>query len=178
MCIRDRIPDWPTREAALIRSSNAPAFISPAVLPESNLPAFLRSTVVPTRLKHAVLSDLAGFIPGASRTAIRALGSSAAAFGIDASFALIDQLRAAGASDESVVALLAASSTVTLDELRAELRALGDPYPSIADRGFGRPLVPDDAAHQKVLDRLKAADIVSDHKLERGRRRVSLRRGT
>ncbi|SIR92288.1 hypothetical protein [Microbacterium sp. RURRCA19A] len=170
------VPDWPTREAALIRSSDVPVFISPAVLPEADIPAFLRSTVVSTRLKDAVLSNLAVFIPGASRTSIRALGSTAAASGTDAPFAVIDQLRAAGAPDESVVALLAASTTVTLDELRAELRALGDPYPSIADRGSGRPLVPDDVAHRKVLDRLKAAGIVSDHKPERERRRVSLRR--
>lgn len=170
------IPDWPTREAALIRSSDAQKFISPEVLPEADIPAFLRSNVVPTRLKDAVLSKLAHFIPGTSRTSIRVLASAAAASGIDAPYAVIDQLRAAGAMDESVVALLSVSRTVTLDELRAELRALGDPYPSIADRGATRPLVVDDAAHRVVLDRLKAADIVSDHKPERGRRRVSLRR--
>ncbi|WP_146082652.1 hypothetical protein [Rathayibacter sp. AY2B3] len=170
------VPDWSTREAALSRSRSASEFISPGVLPDSEIPAFLRSTVIPARLKNAVLSKLADFVPGASPTSVRALASSAAASGTDIPFATIDQVRAAGALDESIVALLSVSNTVTLTELRAELRALRDPYPSIADWGTTRPLVPDDEAHRKVLNRLKEADIVSDHKLERGRRRVSLRR--
>lgn len=170
------IPDWPTREAALIRSSGAASFMSPEVLPEADIPAFLRSTVIPQRLKDAVLSNLPNFIPGASRTSIRAMASAAAASRTDIPYPVIDQLRAAGALDESVVALLSSSSAVTLDEFRAELRVLGDPYPAIADRGTTRPLVTDDEAHRKMLDRLKAAGIVSDHKPERGRRRVSLRR--
>ncbi|GAA1692410.1 hypothetical protein GCM10009808_06910 [Microbacterium sediminicola] len=170
------IPDWPTREAALIRSSGAQEFISPDVLPDSDVAAFLGSADIPPRLKAAVLRDLSNFIPGASPASIRAMASAAVASRTDTAYPVIDQLRAAGALDESIVALLSSSSTVTLDQLRAALRALGDPYPSIADRGTTRPLVPDDAAHRTVLDRLKAAEIVSDHKPEHGRRRVFLRR--
>ncbi|WP_454167800.1 YobI family P-loop NTPase [Microbacterium lacticum] len=170
------IMDWHTREAALIRSTNASAFISPASLPPAELADFFRSGRVPKHLKDAVLAKLAVFIPGASQEAIRAVAMFAASSAADIPFAMIDQLRAGGASDQSIVALLANSQGVSLGEIQAELRVLGAPYPSIADRGTVRPLVPDDEAHRQLLDRLKAGDIVSEHKPDRGGRRVYLRR--
>lgn len=170
------ITDWPTREAALIRSKNALAMISPVLVPPTDLGSFFRSPTVPTQLKEAVLSQLAAFLPGANRDAVRAVSGFAAATDADIPFATIDQLRTGGATDQSIVTLVANSRTVSVDQIQAILRTLGAPYPSIADRGNVRPVFPDDDAHRRLLNRLKSAGIVSDHKPERGSRRVFLRK--
>ncbi|MBD3941197.1 hypothetical protein IF188_05725 [Microbacterium sp. NEAU-LLC] len=170
------IVDWPTRESALARSQNAAAFLSPASLPPAELANFFRSVKVPSAQKGAVFAKLSAFFSGASRDGIRAAATFAVDSNEDLIFAAIDQLRIGGVTDPIIIALLANSTSISLDELRAELRALNDPYPSIADRGTTRPLVPDDDAHRRVLDRLKAGAIVTNHRPERGRRRVYLRR--
>lgn len=170
------ISDWPTREAALIKSKNASAFLSLASLPSAHLGSFFRSTKVPTPLKEVAISNLLAFVPGADKDAIHAMATFAAASRADLTFAMIDQLRVGGASDLVIASLLSWSSTASLEEIRAELRALGAPYPLVADRGTARPLIPDDEAHRRLLDRLKEVDIVSDHKPDRGGRRVSLRK--
>lgn len=170
------ISDWPTREAALIKSENAVTFLSPASLPPADLGDFFRSTNVPEPLKQVAMSNLPAFIPGADQDAILSAATFAAASHADLPIGTIDQLRIGGASDPILVSLLSNTSTATLEEVQAELRALGDPYPLIADRGTARPLVPDDEAHRRLLERLKTADIVSDHKPDRAGRRVSLRK--
>ncbi|MBP1325846.1 hypothetical protein JOF28_001078 [Leucobacter exalbidus] len=170
------IADWPTREAALIRSKNAPAIISPVLVPSTDLGSFFSSATVPTELKEAVLSQLGIFLPGASRDTVRTVSNFAATTDADVPFNTIDQLRISGATDHSIVTLLTNSQSISLDQIQATLRTLGAPYPSIADRGNVRPVVPDDYAHQRLLDRLKSAGIVSGHKPERGSRRVSLRK--
>ena len=170
------ISDWPTREAALVKSKNASAFLSLASLPSVHLGNFFRSAKVPTPLKEVVIAKLAAFIPGADQDAIRAMATFAAASHADLPFAAIDQLRVGGASGLVIASLLSGASTASLDQIRTELRALGDPYALIADRGTARPLLPDDEAHHRLLDLLKAANIVSHHKPDRGGRRVSLRK--
>lgn len=170
------IVDWRTRESALAVSKNAATFLSPTSLPPTDLVNFFRSVKVPAAQKAAVFARLSAFIPGASRDGIRAAATFAVDSNEDLIFAAIDQLRIGGVPDPTIIALLANSTSVSLDELRAELRVLHEPYPSVADRGTTRPLLPDDSAHRRVLDRLKAGSIVSDHKPERGGRRVYLRR--
>lgn len=170
------ISDWPTREAALAKSAKAQSFLTPASLPPAQLGSFFSSSKVPSSLKDVVIANLPIFIAGADSNGVRAMGTYAVASRADLPFVLIDQLRAGGAADPVVAALLGNASFASLEEVRAELRALGNPYPLIADRGTARPVLPDDEAHRKLLDLLKAAEIVSDHKPDRGGRRVSLRR--
>lgn len=63
------------------------------------------------------------------------------------------------------------------NELRDFLRALGGDYAAIADRGNRRPLVPDNQAHVKILERLKSVSVVRryDRDGKRGGLRVFLR---
>jgi hypothetical protein len=64
----------------------------------------------------------------------------------------------------SIIALLAASTDLRMEDLRAVRRALGGDYAAIADPGRKLPSIRDDVPHRQVLDRLKAARIVSDYK--------------
>lgn len=170
------IGDWPTREVALVKSKNALEFVSPASVPSAHLGSFFRSGEVSPQLKDVVISNLAAFIPGAGQDAIRAMATFAADSNADLPFAAIDLLRAGGAPDPVIASLLSSAGSASLEEIKVELRALGSSYPLIAERGSARPTFPDDEVHRRLLDRLKAAGIVSDHKPDRGRRRVSLRK--
>ena len=170
------IVDWPTREFALARSRAAPGYVSPASLPPEQLGRFFQSAVIPLDLKNVVLANILTFLPGADNAAVHAVSSFAAGVKADLPHATIEQLQAAGASVTDVVAFVANSTSSTIDEVRAALRALGDPYSLVADRGSSRPLVPDDDVHRRVLQRLQEAEIVSSHEPERGGRRVNLRR--
>jgi len=170
------IVDWPTREAAFARSRGASAFLSPASLPPEHVSNFFQSATVAASLKDAAISNLAAFLPGASSDALHVMATYALTSSADLPFETVDRLRVSGASDAIVAGLLGWSDSASLDEVRAALRSLDDPYRTLADRGTARPLVPDDAAHRRLLDRLKASEIVSDHKPEGGSRRVTLRR--
>lgn len=170
------IVDWPTREFALAHSREAPGYVSPASLPPEQLGPFFQSAVIPLDLKNVVLANILTFLPGADNAAVHAASSFAVGVRADLPYATIEQLQTAGASVRDVVALLANSTSSTIDEVRAALRALGDPYSLVADRGASRPLVPDDDVHRRVLQRLQEAEIVSSHEPERDGRRVNLRR--
>lgn len=168
--------DWATREAAFAVSQKASEFISPISLPPQQLAPFFNSGKISQPIKTKVLSNISEYISGVSTETVLAIMSFAIKTNADFSIATINQLREAGAPDQAVVALLVESSSVTLDEIQAQLRHLGEPYPTIAARGTSRPLVPDDPEHRRLLDRLQDGKIVSKHEPERAGRRVYLRR--
>lgn len=170
--------NWTTREAALIRSTHAPDFITPDSLPPQELAEFFQSDEIPQQLKAHVLAKITDFIPQAGADAARAATSFAIATRADLPFAAVDMLGRAGPSDPQIVALLVTSSSITMDEIRNQLRIMADPYPALADRGTSRPRVPDDEAHRQLLNRLQAESIVSTHEAEGDGRRVHLRRAT
>lgn len=168
--------DWPTREAALAQSSQAPDFISPLSLPPQNLTQFFHSGDIPQRLKESVLSRITAFIPSADKDGVCATTEFAISIAADLQITTIDQLRESGAPDRDIVALLVDSKSVTPADISTQLRMLAEPYPAIADRGYGRKVVPDDDIHVRLLEILRKAGIVSKHEPEKDGRAVYLRR--
>lgn len=170
------ILDWSTREAALALSRRAQDFISPLTLPPDQLAEFFNSDHIPRALKTAVLHKIQDFLPTSGNDAVHATTRFAIDVAADLPITTIHQLKESGAPDRDVVALLAHSASVTPDQVRDQLRALDDPYPAIADRGYSKPVVPDDEAHRCLLDVLQEAGIVSQHERDGQVRRVYLRR--
>ncbi|GGD88130.1 YobI family P-loop NTPase [Microbacterium murale] len=170
------VADWPTWEFACTRSKQISEFIVPSVLPAGYLRSFFSSDLISQALKETVLADIADYAADGGAPDIRA----AATYAISSQAGLepeqIEFLRAGGASARSIINLLAATTLVPISDLRAILREMPYPYDVIADRGTVRPLVPDDAQHITVLNRLKVARIVSAHKADKNQRRVFLRR--
>ena len=154
--------DWPTLEAAIKASRRYETFVSPAVLPAHHVASLLRSAAR-DEIKQAVVTDLSAYLDDADGRAARAIGEALVLKGWRLPAILIEAVRAAGARSSDVARLLGqAGDQVTVEEIRALLRTLPDPYSKLADRKGYRPSVPDDQQHRALLDRL--TDVVKNHK--------------
>ncbi|MDM7991510.1 hypothetical protein [Arthrobacter sp. zg-Y877] len=167
--------DWETQLHTIRMSQNFLNFASPDTLQPQYLVSLFRSEELGPA--HAAIAGALHSYTDVPRAALEAAAKRAVegAFTIDAAW--IDMMRKGGVGVTVVIDLLAvADGDVTLTELRAILRALGAPWAKIADRGYGVHEVLDSPAAKSVLERLKAAEIVSKFPLEGSVRRVSLRR--
>lgn len=170
------LPDWASREAAIVASSAFPALIGPAVLPPGQYGAFFDSTQIADAVKRRGLEVLGAYVehvgPGSFEAAARWAVDSRTTLTAEG----LDLLQRGGASPLAVVRLLEQAPNVDLDRVRGLLRAAGAPYSVVADPGLKFPLLPDDAAHRSLLDRLRVGDVVSGYRETDRGLRVSLRR--
>lgn len=154
--------DWQTREAAIAASTRFPEFVSPDVLPVTELAAFIRSDAIDGATKKTVITRLSEFIANAQRREVQAIADALNAEGWRLHIDRIELLRSLGASNASLIKLMARKGEdLAIDDLRSLLRALGGPYAQIADPGLSRPVVPNDEAHGLILARLRGAAVVS-----------------
>jgi len=152
---KELMVDWATYDAAIAASSNFATFVSPDLLDVSLVPDLLRSTVIPMEVKQAVVHELADYLAGASPRQAQALAKALNERGWRVHYARIEALRAAGAEAGELIRLVAREGEdLTIEDLKALLRAMGEPYSTVADGGRGRPTFDDDKAHHDVLSRL------------------------
>lgn len=147
--------DWSTYEAAIQASSAFRTVVSPALLKSSHLRDLLGSALIAREVKDAVLMRLTEYLadatPAETTSVAQVLNEHQWSVGYEGFVALVQ----AGASTEEVVELIARrGEELEIEDLKALLRAMGEPYLLVADRGGGRPRFPLDEAHDKILTRL------------------------
>lgn len=153
--------DWPTQEAAIVRSRKFIDLAGPDTLKTAHIAPLMRSTKVSVGVQRAVLTRLPEFntVP---RDAFQAVADNALASRLVLTAHEIEMVRRGGARTASVLALLAqAGERVTVDELRQTLQALGEPYSVIADKSRRRPKLKNTTAIRAILRRLEGAGVVS-----------------
>jgi hypothetical protein len=170
------IPDWPSREFAIQKSSEIESFLAPAILPAPEVGRFFASRLVPGVLKKLVLENLSTFVAGAGRDVHQAVAKYASDSRTNLTAAQIDLLRSGGAFRDTIVELIATATALSIDDLRSILRSVGGSYAIVSERGTKMPAFPDDSVHRQILSRLKEAKIVSNFKPINGQLRVSLMR--
>jgi len=152
--------DWPTQEAAIVRSRKFADLAGPDTLKTAHIAPLMHSTKVSVSVQRAVLSRFAQF-DAVPRDAFQAVADSALDSRLVLTAAGIERVRRGGARTASVLALLAqAGERITVDELRQTLRGLGEPYSIIADTGTRRPKLADSPAIRTIVERLRGAGIV------------------
>lgn len=152
--------DWPTQEAAIVRSRKFADLAGPDTLKTAHIAPLMRSTKVSVSVQRAVLSRFAQF-DAVPRDAFQAVADSALDSRVVLTAVGIEAVRRGGARTASVLALLAqAGERITVDELCQTLRGLGEPYSIIADKGKRRPKLAVSPAIRTILDRLRGAGIV------------------
>ncbi|HZL04162.1 MAG TPA: hypothetical protein VFE45_01855 [Coriobacteriia bacterium] len=153
--------DWATYEAAITASRMFATFVSPDLLDVSQIPNLLRSTVTPKGAKQAGVDELADYLAGANPRQVQAVAKALNERGWTVRYRGIETLRAAGAEAGELIRLIAREGEdLDIEHLKALLRAMGEPYSTVADRGRGRPTFDDDNAHHDVLSRLVGDTII------------------
>ena len=169
--------DWPTREAAIARSTEFVNFMTPTEVPLADVPALLRSQAVPEAVKAAVVARADEFVPTNQNAALTAVASYALAHSIALPLDLIARMAAVRVAATNVVQLLGPLlSSITLAQLAPILVTLGGDYALAAARGTKHPKLSDTPANRTLLDRLQVLGIVSTYKISRGGLTVNLRK--
>ncbi|MFJ3405370.1 hypothetical protein [Promicromonospora sp. NPDC090134] len=152
---RDLMVDWPTYEAAIKASKKFANFVSPDLLDVSQVPILLHSTSVPTEVARAVVRNIADYLAGAKWARVQEVAKALNERRWKLGYELIEALRAAGASNEALVQLIARKGNeLDISQLKTLLRAMKAPYSQVADRGRGRPTFNETDSHASILRRL------------------------
>jgi len=153
--------DWPSYEFAIRSSTNYLDLIGAETLPGKFIEKLMSSDSVRDDVKESAL-EILDELDGITRAGFQSIGDWALRTKATLSAPKIDAIRAGGAYKTTVFELLSqAGGLIDLEDLRAILRKLGEPFSTIADPGRKRPIFPADYAPQKILQRLKDAGIVS-----------------
>ncbi len=158
------LPDWPSYEFAIRSSTNYMDFVGAETLPGRFLEKLMSSDSVRNDVKKAVLGII-DELEGITRAGFQSVADWAIRTKTKLRAPEIDAICEGGAYKTTVFELLSqAGELIDLEDLRATLRKLGEPYSTIADPGFKRPVLSRDCAPEGILQRLKDAGIVSDFK--------------
>ena len=159
------MPDWETREAAILASRAFGSFLAPAYLPTGEVADFLLSKGIAAGLKQSVVDELPAYLTKATREQARRIAVALLAQGFEVDPAGMEALRAAGAPMSGLIALTATSlGRFDNGDLVGLLTAMGGQYARTVDVGGSRVIyLTDDEAHRVVLDRLVSAGIVHHH---------------
>lgn len=169
--------DWKTQSHAIRHSAYFPGNVGPDTLAPQFVAPLLKD-VEHRGLRPTVASTMEQYetLPREAWTAYAelALGDRPpfAATGSAVRNAVRD-----GLDQDTGLQLLAMENTaMALDDVRATLRALGEPWKTLADPGYSSRLVVVTPSSAEVLRRLKAGGIVSNFVPKDGKYKVTLRR--
>lgn len=154
--------DWPSREAAIAVSGGFVSFVSPKTLPASQVPLMLTSALVPSEAKKIVVQRLTEYLSSGTKAEAEEIASALNKNGWRVASVRIEALIGQGVSAAQIIPLLARSSSISPDEMRALLRMMGQPYSSLADPSHRPVYVPNDRAHHELVDRLRGITVSSD----------------
>jgi hypothetical protein len=147
--------DWATYEAAIGASKDFAAFVSPVLLDVLQVQNLFRSTEAPKEVAQAVVTRLADYLTGANPGEAQAVARALDKGGWRLDYEGLEALRGAGADKVELIRLIATSGeNVDIEHLKTLLRAMREPYSTVADRGRTHPKFDDDEAHRLVLGRL------------------------
>lgn len=155
--------DWPTREAFIQMSRKFPTYASPKHV-GVDLAEFLVSEKVNEAAKQSVLERADEFAEAADIAGLSQLAKFAIQQKKPLSEELVLAMAQAGVSTQSVVQLLALHlADISTTRLFSILEPLGQEYAKLTSVGHDRPRIPNTAANQALLDRLKRDGIVNSY---------------
>lgn len=146
--------EWKDFEAAVAASKKFAEFADSTILPVKRLAPTIRSSLVPPGTKSALIANLPNLVQGADRAEASAIAEVAADRRAIVTRQIIDALREAGASQGSLVHLMAASSGLSNTDIVHVLLGMGGDYSRLAEGGSGVVHFEVDDDHRWLLDRL------------------------
>ncbi|PZE90777.1 hypothetical protein DEJ00_08450 [Curtobacterium sp. MCLR17_039] len=154
--------DWVGLEFAISASSEVQSFIAPDIVSPSIMIRFLDSSVVPTSIKATVVSQFVDYSNGADRAVVNRMLRYALDNGVTLEWSAVERAARARADSSLVVrAVQPFINSVTLDDLRPVLTAMGGDYPKLLERNGKHPTVPNTPEHDALLNRLYDLGTVS-----------------
>lgn len=153
--------DWSSREGAIAASGGFASFVSPKTLPASQVPLLLTSALVPLDAKKRVVQRLTEYLSSGTKAEAEEIASALNKNGWRVASVRIEALIGQGVSAAQIIPLLARSSSISSEDMRALLRTMGQPYSSLADPSHRPVYVPNDRAHHELIDRLRGVTVSS-----------------
>lgn len=158
--------DWPTREFAIMQSTEFASFMSPTEVPVGDVAKVLQSAAVSAKIKQNIIESSRDYTAGADLTVLQAVAEYALRNSLNLPLSEIARHASAGVPSRLVVGMLQSHlETIGLDQLAPILRDLADPYPVITERNGTRPKLPNTTANLELVKRLKALEVVSTYKV-------------
>lgn len=156
----DLLVDWPSYEFALTQSKRAGDLAVKTMITVMFTDRVITSTQLTLTLRRQFFS---GFISTLRQGRwpigeVRAVSKAVAQQKWKLTNSEIELLREGGADPGDTIELISRSS-ISVDELRGHLRAMGGQYATIADFGTKRPTFPRDVAHRLVLAQLQGVTL-------------------
>ena len=140
-------------------SEHFATFMSPTVLTVERIAALMRHDEVDDTIKSTVIANLSTYLAGAPRAACVAVAEYCLSNARTLDGRQLSLLE--GAVPASLMIRLLATSELTGDGLVPHLRALGGPYADLCNHGGRKIQLPDDAAHARIVDLLRARGLVA-----------------
>lgn len=145
--------------AAVAASNRFATFMSPALVAGDRVTALMSSDSVDDAIKRAVVAGMGSYLVGAPSDAHVAVARYCLRHGV-----ALDETQLAvlqGTVPERLMVEMLARSSLAGHALVPFLRALGDDYERVSTHGRDKAQLPDDDAHVQIVERLKAARLVS-----------------
>lgn len=158
---------WQTMEAAIVKSQQFAAFMTPELI-EGLVPDVFASRTIPEEIRARVMADLDTFVEDDDKSGLEAVATYALSHDRTLPEAQIRRI-AVGTQNPGVTVPLLASAVTALspDDMISVLAVLGDPYNFLSSRAKTQFEVPADDAHRVVLDTLKKAGLLSEFRKRR-----------
>lgn len=158
--------DWLTLETTIAASKKFATFVSADVLDGSIIPSFLHSAKIPKATIQVVVSNITEYIAKGNNRQSRAIAAALVSTGWRMPYESLEALRAGGATDAQVIALIVArGDELQTSQLKILLEALGGDYARIATGGRGRPTFKVCSDNDYILGRL-SGDTIKKVELE------------
>ena len=170
--------DWATREFAISKSTNFPAYVTASELPISEVAPLMRSALVSDVVKDLVLDRADEFVAIDDRTALTALAEYATMKGTKLPAPLVTRMASAGVVDTLVVRLLTPIlSQLDASQLSRILTSLGGEYATASARNGKHPKLPNTPADLAIAQRLVAVEIAKSHSVTGRKIKVNMKQG-
>ena len=149
------LASWEDFESAVAASQRFGEFSDATTLPTRHLAKTLGSNVIHGATSAALIVKLSSLLPGATMMDASAIAHALAERSEHLDLPRIEALRAAGASDPSLVRLIAIQGEgLSLTDLRAILLAMHGDYARVSSGGSGTVRFENDQNHHVILERL------------------------